>query len=82
MVQKSQGQPPFGCIPNPGSKRDKLPTSTGYIAGFLNHQHDVLVDMISVEGATLSLYIWGAMLFGDPKKTKGRNACFFSRLWE
>ena len=29
MVQKSQGQPPFGGTKNPGKQWDKLPTSTG-----------------------------------------------------
>ena len=28
-VQKSQGQPPFGCLANPFKQWDKLPTSTG-----------------------------------------------------
>ena len=29
MVQKSQGQPPFGMYPKPCKEWDKLPTSTG-----------------------------------------------------
>ena len=34
MVQKSQGQPPVGYI-KPCKTWDKLPTSTGFLAGFL-----------------------------------------------
>ena len=41
QVQKSQGQPPFGCIPNPIKYWDKLSTSTGFHARFLNHQQYV-----------------------------------------
>ena len=37
MVQKSQGQPP-GMVLKPCKSWDKLPTSTGATAGFLNHQ--------------------------------------------
>ena len=69
MVQKSQGQPPFGCIKN-GKEWDKLPTSTGYIAGFLNHQEYQLVHSISFSHHPSKGFIQPISLAGMFRKTQ------------
>ena len=69
MVQKSQGQPPFGCIKN-GKEWDKLPTSTGYIAGFLNHQQYQLVHSISFSHHPSKGFIQPISLAGMFRKTQ------------